>query len=111
MRPLTTTFNYSTFVNMKQLYSFATLAITLTLFAQASFAQTYSATFTALQSGNWSNNATPVWDATPSNPCNNCHIVINDGVKVTLNTTFMLTGNLPNRGICRRNFSPSCLAD
>ncbi|HTI93552.1 MAG TPA: T9SS type A sorting domain-containing protein [Puia sp.] len=78
---------------MKQLYSFATLAITLTLFAQASFAQTYSATFTALQSGNWSNNATPVWDATPSNPCNNCHIVINDGVKVTLNTTFMLTGN------------------
>ncbi|HEY4289498.1 MAG TPA: T9SS type A sorting domain-containing protein, partial [Puia sp.] len=31
-------------------------------------------------------------DATPSNPCNNCHIIISDGVKVTLNTSVMLTG-------------------
>jgi len=78
---------------MKQIYSFATLAISLTLFAQTSSAQTYSGgTYKALQSGTWTNNATPVWDAPPSNPCNNCHIIINDGVKVTLNTTFMLQG-------------------
>ncbi len=78
---------------MKQIYSFATLAIALTLFAQTSSAQTYSGgTYNAFQSGNWSNNATPVWDAPPSNPCNNCHIVIHDGVKVTLNTSVMLSG-------------------
>lgn len=79
---------------MKQIYSFATLAIFLTLFAQTSSAQTYSGgTYTAFQSGTWINNATPVWDAPPSNPCNNCHIIINDGVKVTLNTTVMISGN------------------
>ena len=82
------------FVNMKHLYSFATLAIALTLFAQTSSAQVYSGgTYTALQSGNWSNNATPVWDAPPPSSCNSCHIVISDGVKVTLNTTVMLSGN------------------
>src|ERR1700754_274409 len=79
---------------MKQLYSFATLAITLTLFAQTSFAQTYDGgTYTAVQSGNWKNNPTPVWQTVePSNPCNNCHIIINDGVKVTLNTTILVSG-------------------
>src|SRR6201991_4735581 len=80
---------------MKQLYSFATLAITLTLFAQTSFAQTYDGgTYTAVQSGNWKDNPTPVWQTVePSPTCNNCHIIINDGVKVTLNTTVMLSGN------------------
>ncbi|HEY4285742.1 MAG TPA: T9SS type A sorting domain-containing protein [Puia sp.] len=79
---------------MKHLYSFATLAIALTLFARTSSAQTYSGgIYTALQSGNWSNNATPVWDVPPPSSCNNCHIVVNDGVKVTLNTTVTLSGN------------------
>ncbi len=78
---------------MKHFYSLTTLAIALTIFAQTTSAQTYSATYTALQSGNWVGNATPVWDANPSNPCNNCHIIISDGVKVTLNTTVTLTGN------------------
>src|ERR1700744_5558231 len=78
---------------MKQIYSFATLAISLILFAQAAEAQTYSGgIYNAVQSGNWSNNSTPVWDVPPSNPCNNCHIIIHDGVKVTLNTAFMLSG-------------------
>lgn len=79
---------------MKHLYSLTTLAIALTLFAQTTSAQTYSGgTYTAFQSGNWSNNATPVWDAPPPSTCNNCHIVISDGVKVTLNTTVLLEGN------------------
>src|SRR4051794_40489605 len=78
---------------MKHLYSFTTLAIALTLFARTASAQTYSGgTYTAFQSGNWSNNPTPVWDAPPPSTCNNCHIVISDGVKVTLNTTVMLSG-------------------
>jgi hypothetical protein len=79
---------------MKQLYSLTTFAVALTLFAQTSFAQTYpGGTYTAVQSGNWTNNATPVWQTVePSNPCNSCHIIINDGVKVTLNNTVMLSG-------------------
>jgi hypothetical protein len=80
---------------MNKLYSFTTFAIALTFCAQTSFAQTYSGgTYTAVQSGNWKSNPTPVWQTVePSASCNNCHIIINDGVNVTLNTAVFLSGN------------------
>src|SRR5262249_28150347 len=48
--------------------------------------------FTAIFSGNWSDNS--IWGPSgiPSNPCTNCHITINDGVTVTLNISFKMLG-------------------
>lgn len=79
---------------MKIFYPLTTIAIAVTLFTQTAFAQTYpGGTYTAQLSGTWINNPTPVWDVNPPTTCTDCHIVISDGVTVTLNTTVTLMGN------------------
>ena len=88
-----TTFNYITFVNMKQFYSLTTLTLALTLTA-TTFGQSYSGTYTAVRSGNWSaTGASSIWaTVAPSAVCDNCHIVINDGVTVTMDASLTLSG-------------------
>jgi len=72
---------------MKKFYVLCFAA--LLAFVQVGKAQTY----TALFSGNWSDNS--IWGVSgiPSNPCTNCTITINDGVFVTLDISFKMIGS------------------
>jgi len=76
---------------MKQIYSLTTLAIALTLFAQTSSAQTY----TAVLPGNWHTTSGPgIWQAAePPASCSGCHIVIDVPGTVVLNTSIQIDQN------------------
>jgi len=80
---------------MKQLYSLKTLTLALTLTATTGFAQTYSGTYTAVRSGNWSaSGGNSIWSTVPPPAvCDNCHVVINDGATVTMDASILLSGN------------------
>ncbi|WP_431213328.1 T9SS type A sorting domain-containing protein [Puia sp. P3] len=76
---------------MKQLYSLTTSAIILALSATTANAQV---TYTAVRSGNWSGTGpNSVWaTVAPSPVCNNCQVVINDGVTVHMDASLLLNG-------------------
>lgn len=71
---------------MKKVYM---ICVVLLVSAQWGLGQTYTAIF----SGNWSDNS--IWGPSgmPSNPCSNCNITINDGVSVTLDISFKMLAN------------------
>jgi len=75
---------------MKQLYSLTTLAIALAL----STTTNAQGTYTAVRSGNWSGTGpNSIWaTVAPSPVCNNCDIIINDGVTVHMDASILLTG-------------------
>ncbi|HEY6901868.1 MAG TPA: T9SS type A sorting domain-containing protein, partial [Puia sp.] len=81
---------------MKQLYSFTTLAVALILSTVSATAQTYSATYTAVLTGNWHDGTgtSPIWFPTePPTDCNNCLIVVDVPGTVNLNAHVNLRNN------------------
>ncbi len=82
---------------MKSVYTLA-IVLAILLFVKDTSAQSYTGgTYTAVRSGSWSAAPGPnfVWDVTgqPPSTCNSCHIIINDGLTVTMNSDITLSGN------------------
>jgi hypothetical protein len=82
---------------MKKLYSLTTFALALTLTSLSSLAQTFSGgTYTALRTGHWTpvGAELPIWATTPPpTKCANCHVIISDGITVTMNAAMTLSGS------------------
>ncbi|HMH32747.1 MAG TPA: T9SS type A sorting domain-containing protein [Puia sp.] len=72
---------------MKKFYVICLAAIVF--LGQKASAQTYTAIF----SGNWSDPSNWGASGVPSNPCTGCTVTINDGVSITVDISFTLTGN------------------
>jgi len=78
---------------MKKLYPLTAIAAVI-LLTHGAQAQT-GGTYTAVRDGNWHVTSGPnVWDPSgePPTNCNNCAIIINPGVTVTLNAHLVLAG-------------------
>ncbi|MDO6432564.1 T9SS type A sorting domain-containing protein [Flavitalea sp. BT771] len=79
---------------MKKLYPLSAL-VSVILLTHGAQAQT-GGTYTAVRDGNWHVTSGPnVWDPSgePPTNCNNCAVIINSGVTVTLNTHVVLSGS------------------
>lgn len=82
---------------MKPVYTLA-VVLAILFFVNDTSAQNYTGgTYTAVRSGSWVAAPGPnfIWDPTgqPPSTCNNCHITINDGLTVTMNSDITLSGN------------------